>query len=241
MSSRDKDQLVIEEVKNHYRDKDSPYYLAELGKFFRLNNIDVPNGVRFKDYLKSRFNDQLVIVQDPDAPAKIAITPPEKQLRVSQQLLRQYSASSDDARIDHSRLPFALIAAFCKLPLPGTRIYFRVTKPFRYETRMQVSDDNYIEIEDQFRPLPLAGKSVHELSHGDKQTIYEYIENWAAQKGIDLRDLYYDRGAESTRQTEGFTDAKANALQRLINAQEPELKTRIRIPGDIASILMRLQ
>ena len=241
MSTRDTDQLVLEEIQNHYRDKDSPYYLAELGKFFRLKEIDIPQGVRFKDYLRDQFYGRLVVVQDPRTPAKIAIAPPEKQLRVQQQLSTQHSESTDDARIDHSRLPFALIAAFCKLPLPGTRIYFRVTKPFRYETRMQVPDDNYIEIEDQFRPLPLAGKSVHELSHGDKQTIYEYIEKWAAQKGIDLRDLYYNRGAESTRKTEGSTDAKANALLRLINAQEPELKARIRIPGDIASILMRLQ
>ena len=238
MSSTDTDQLVMQEVQDHYQNKDSPYYLAELGKFFRLRSIEIPKGERFKDYLKNRFGGRLIIVQDADNPAKIAIAPPEKHQRVSQQLSGQHIETPNDSNVNYARLPLALIAAFCRVPPPGTKVYFRVIRPFRYEIRTQAPDKDYVEIEDRFRPTSLAGASVQELSLGGKQTIYDHIEKWASQNGIDLRELYYDRGAKSTGQTRAFTEA--NALQRLINAQEPGLRSRIRIPGDIASTLMQI-
>ena len=70
LSSTDIDQVIIEAVQNHYKEKDSPYYLAELGEFFRSQDISIPDGVRFKDYLKSRFHGSLVVVQDANYPAK---------------------------------------------------------------------------------------------------------------------------------------------------------------------------
>ena len=240
MTAKDMDQLVLEAVQEHYHEYEAPYYLAELGKFFRSQNIDIPEGVRFKDYLKSRFHGRLVVVQDTDEPAKIAIAPPEREQRVLQQLTSESSATPDDSAIDHARLPFALIAAFCKVPLPGDRVYFRVTKPFRYETWSQAPDGNYVEIDERFRPPSLAGKSVHELSYSEKQTIHEQIDRWAAANSIDQRDLYYDSKVNSTRLSSLPEGARENALQRLISAQEPELQRRIRIPGDIASALMRL-
>ena len=240
MAYMNTDELIIDAVKKHYENHDSPYYLAEIGQWFRSQKIEIPEGIRFKDYLISRFHGRLVVVQDEDNPAKIAIAPPEIQLRVKQQLSGVVTVEPDDSKIDHSRLPFALIAAFCKVPVPGTQIYFRVTMPFRYETRMQAPDDTYIEIDDQFRPSSLAGKSVHDLSYDDRQTIYEYIEKWAAAKSFNLQHFYYDRGSKSARSARHPVRSDENALQRLINAQEPELRERIRIPGDIASTLMRL-
>ena len=240
MSSTDTDQLVIEAVENHYNEQNNPFYLAELGKFFRSENIKIPPGVRFKDYLKSRFYGRLVVVQDEDHPAKIAIAPPEKQVAILQQMSDQSSELLENSDIDYARLPLALVAAFCKIPLPNTQVYFRITRPFRYETHMRAPHSNYIEIEEQFRPSMLAGKSVHDLSYVEKRSIYKLIEEWATAKSVDLRDLYYDRGVKQAKPREGTGSLADNALQRLINAQEPELRERFRIPGDIASTLLQL-
>ncbi len=240
MNSQDIDDLVLTAVQAHYAEHDTPFYLAELGNLFRERNIDLPPGVRFKDYLSSRFHGRLVVIQDPEIPARIAIAEPERESAIRRQLSGQRMELSDDSEIDYERLPFALIAAFCKVPLPNERVFFRTTTPFRYETLTHPPDDNYVEINDSFRPTPLAGKSVHALSLSDKQTIYSCIEKWADTNAVDLTSLYYDRSSQRSQQERGHGETAHNALQRLINAQEPELKGRIRIPGDIASTLMRL-
>ena len=235
---RDTDQLVIKAVENHYEKEDSPYYLAELGKYFREENIEIPEGVRFKDYLRSRFHGRLVIVQDDHIQARIAVATIDNAARVRQQLSGQPSPMPSDSGLDHMRLPFSLIAAFCKIPLPNTQVYFRITKPFRYDTFMQApDDDNYVAIDDRFRPSQLAGRSVHGISDSDKELVYRYIEEWAEAKSVDLRQLYYDR-AVLPGVARAQSTTRRNALQRLIDAQDPDLKGRIKIPGDIASVLM---
>ena len=240
MSLADSDQLIMEAVQKHYEDHDSPYYLAALGMFLRSENIEIPDGVRLRNYLIKQFAGRLIVVQDENVPARIAIAPLEKASIIRQQWSDQTSVVLDESKIDHARLPLALVAAFCKITSPGTQLYFRLTKPFRYAARTQAPDDNHIEIGEQFRPQSLAGMSVHEMSYSDRQTIYEHIEKWAEAKSIDLRDIYYDRGVKSAGQTKELTEVNSNALQRLINAQEPELKGRILIPSDIVIKLMRI-
>ena len=240
MSLNHDDQTIINEVQNHYKDNDSPYYLAELGLFFRSSGLIVPSGVRFKDYLKSRFHGRLVVIQDEKNPARIAIALPEKESHVRQQLADAGLGITDDSTVNYARLPVALIAAFCKIPPLGSRVYFRVEKPFRYETRVDEPAGNYVEIDERFRPSALAGRSVHELSENDRQTIFESIGNWAEANSVDLRNLYFDRTSLSVGQPGTTSPNLGNALQRLIEAQEQDVKRRIRIPGDIAIKLMEL-
>ena len=233
----DTDQLVVKAVEKHYEEKNAPYYLAELGKLFREHSIEIPEGIRFKDYLTSRYHGRLVIVQDDFIKARIAVATMENHDKVRQQLSNQIAPASDESKLDHSRLPFSLIAAFCKVPLPNTKVYYRVVKPFRYETLMRVPGDDYVAIDDEFRPNELAGKSVHGLTVSDRELVYQHIDEWSMRNSIDLRQLYHDHSTLPAG-TRDLSDASRNALRRLIDAQDPELKGRIKIPGDIASILM---
>ena len=110
MSPQDTDHLITEAIQDHYKNNDSPFYLAELGKLFHTHHIEIPAGVRFKDYLKSRFHDRFVVVQDTEDPARIAIAPLEKESVVLQQLSHHPSTVGDESAIIHARLPFALVA-----------------------------------------------------------------------------------------------------------------------------------
>lgn len=240
MVLNDEDQTIIDEVQNHYNGSDSPYYLAELGMFFRSKGLVVPSGVRFKDYLRSRFHGRLIVIQDEENPARIAIAPPEKEPHVRQQFAGVGLGMANDSTVNFARLPIALIAAFCKVPPLGSRIYFRFEKPFRYETRLEEPAGNYVEIDEKFRPSTLAGRSVRELSENDRQTIFENIGHWAEANSVDLRNLYFDRKSLSARQSGTISPNVGNALQRLVEAQEQDMKRRIRIPGDIAVKLMEL-
>ena len=241
MSLSDTDRLIIESVESHYENNDSPYLLAELGVFFHVNEIDVPEGVRLKEYLTIRFADRLVIVQDEDVPAKIAIAPPELEAIVRQMLSGKVSDLADESIIDFTRLPIALVSAFCKNPPPNRRLYFRITKPFRYEMLTEPPDSNYVEIEERFRPNPLSGKGVRDISLKDKQIIFRHIETWAKEKRLDLRDVYYDREARNGEALGTAAGTGENALQRLIDAQEPELRARILIPADIVRSLLEIR
>ena len=87
LTSQDTDQLIIRAIQDHYGEHETPYYLAELGKFFRSHNIEIPNGVRFKDYLIGRFHGRLSVIQDDDNPARIAISLPEHEPKVRQTTL----------------------------------------------------------------------------------------------------------------------------------------------------------
>ena len=240
MLPQDNDRLVVEEVESHYAKDDSPYYLAELGKFFREQHITIPDSVRFKDYLKSCFNGRLVVVQDELHPERIAIALPAKEHDVLQRLTGRLSSSSDGSQIDFTRLSFALTAAFCKTPPPDNRLYSRVVPPFRYEVRQHTLNKDYVEIADDFRPSTLAGRSVRDLSDQERQLIYDHIESWADLHSIDLRTFYYDNQLRAHSVSAKSTASKDNALRRLIDAQEPGLRSSFRIPSDIARTLMEL-
>ena len=240
MSSGNQDQLVIEEVRRHYRDSQTPYYLAELGVFFREKEIDVPAGVRVKDYLKSRFVDQLCVIQDNEVPAKIAVATPEAEDSVRQQLADRITEASLVATIDFGRLPFSLISAFCARRSPETQVYYRIVRPFRYVVSSIAPDDTYILIDEEFRPSHLEGSFFQTLSAEDKRTIYESIEKWAKAKDIDLRTIYFNTRSGSFGRESMVSASSSNALQRLVEAQAPELRRKITIPGDIAVALMQL-
>ena len=240
MSSQDTDQLIIESVHHHYEENDSPYYLAKLGEFFRANNIATPVGVRFSDYLKSRFHGRLDIIQDEQVPAKIAIAPIDLRQRVLGQLSDQSSHPVGNSEVDYTRLPLALIAAFCKLPLPGSQVYFRVVKPFRYQTGTRQPNSDFVEIDERFRPAALANRSVYDLSLDEKRRIFQCIRKWAEANSVELGSLYYDSRSRPVASMGKPSGDGTNALERLISAQDPELRDRFRIPADIASKLMQL-
>ena len=240
MSSDNQDQLVIEEVRRHYRNSQTPYYLAKLGVFFRENNIDVPTGVRVKDYLKNHFVDQLCVIQDSEVPAKIAVATREVEDSVRQQLADRSTEASIGAPIDFGRLPFSLISAFCVLRPSGSQVYFRTVRPFRYVVSPTAPDNPYVLIDENFRPSNLAGSFFQNLSAEDKRTIYASIEGWAAAKNIDLLTLYFDTRSGSFGREPMASTTSSNALHRLVEAQVPELRRKITIPGDIAVALMHL-
>ena len=241
MLSKDKEQLVMNEILRHYEGRTKPYYLAELGQFFRSEGIEVPTGKRFKDFLSENFQSGLVIVQDPKIPARIAIALIDNRERVQQQLAGRFMSAPGRPPFEVNRLPFSLIAAFCQKPGPGDRVYYRTVRPFRYAIGSAAPDDSYVEIGEQFRQSVPEGTSVHGLPSEVKQEVYRRIDEWAAAQDINLETIYVGERGRSPSSGTNREIPISNALQRLIEAQEAELRKRIQIPGDIALALMRLE
>ena len=239
--SKEQEQLVMDEIRRHYSEHSQPYYLAGLGQFFQSKSITVPTGKQFKDFLSETFPGRLVVVQDPTVPAKIAIALLEQQEQVQQQLAGRILPTPGHPPIEVNRLPFSLIAAFCQKPGSDDRVYYRTVRPCRYVIGSGAPDHSYVEIDEQFRRSIPEGTSVHGLSSEVKQEIYRRISEWAATKSVDLETIYVvERGRLPSPGTSRGIPI-SNALQRLIEAQEPDLRKRIQVPGDIALALMRLE
>ena len=241
MLSEDQKQVVVDEIQRHYSEQSHPYFLAELGQFFRSKNIEIPSGKRFKDFLAESFQGRLIVVQDPDVRARIAIAIPDLSEKVQEQLAGRFLSTPGRPAIEVNRLPFSLIAAFCQKPTPGLRVFYRMIRPSRYVIGSTAPDDSYVEIGENFLQPLLEGASVHELSTEVRQDIYRRISEWVAIQNVNLENIYVnERGSAPTLETNRRIKV-ANALQRLIEAQEPELRKKIQVPGDIALVLMRIE
>ena len=241
MLSEGNKQLVVDEIQKHYEEQAQPYYLAKLGQFLRSVEIEVPAGKRLKDFLTETFQDRLVVVQDSAVPARIAIAPPDNSEQVQEQLAGRFLPTPGRPPIEVNRLPFSLIAAFCQMPKSGLRVFYRTIRPSRYAIGLVAPDHTYIEIEDDFRqPVP-EGTSIHELSMESKQGIYRRISEWAAIHNVNLEATYVNEKGGTSISGINRRIPISNALERLVEAQEPELRKRIHVPGDIALVLMRIE
>ena len=239
MPTEDLEKIITSEVERHYREDDRPYYLAELGTFLSERNVKIPAGIQLKEFLKKKLAGQVEIVQNQMVPGRIAVTTPDKRERVAEQIAMHYRLATPQGTIDYRQLPFSLVAAFCKVPDEGKRLFFRTAWPFRYETTAEAPNDTYVEIEGTFQPPSLQGTNVHALSDNDKITIFQHIVKWATAKSIDLRSLY--AGETTLRPNAAISrEAPLNALQRLLNVQDPGMESKLRIPLDIAALLARL-
>ena len=241
MLTEDQAKVVLNEVQRHYQERSEPYYLAALGQFFRSKNVAVPAGKRFKDFLSETFRGRIEIVQDPLVPARIAIALPESREQVQQQLAGRMLTTPESPPIEVNRLPFSLIAAFYQQPESGNRVYYHTARPFRYVVALVPPDESFIEVDERFRqPLPV-GMSIREISGDAKQEAYRRILEWAATKEIDLKTIYVRGEGRVPNGGTRRAPSISNALQRLIEAQEPGIRKRIQVPGDIALALMRME
>jgi hypothetical protein len=233
-------KTVYDEVKRHYGTTSHPYYLSEIGTFMRDNGISKPNGVPLKDHLSEIFEDRLFVVQDPAVRARATIATPEMKDQVTSQIVGKGQAALGINDVDYRRLPFALSAAFCKSPADGKRLFFRTVQPFRYDLLSEHPNSAYVEIGQEFLLPSLWGKDANSLSEEERLEINKKIGDWARAKSINLQSLYVKQGDRNAVPMMQKNLSSENALQRLIAAQDSELRGRIRIPLDLADALMRI-
>ena len=231
------DDPLIQAVENHYKDApDRPLYASELGKTVREKGIHMPPGVTVLNYIRSMYEGRLCVVQDPDVPARIAIAQPNNQTKIAQ-LISGRGLVESAPETEFRRLPFALTAAFCRAPTKGKKLFFATRRPFRYVSEAAPPNSDYVEIEEDYQPPDLRGLDAHQLSEDQRLIVYSSIARWALAKNIRLSDFYVITPASTARNTPIHSSSR-NALERFIGAQDDDIKSRIKIPMDIAQLLM---
>lgn len=189
-----------------------PLLMATLGSALRSEGIDLPPNCKLSNIL-SRMDD-LTVIADADRPLiKYVVERPESEAKPS---LRR-----------------SLARAFTLSIPEGKKIYFKITAPFEYRIDDTAPSKSFVEIEEHYR-LPHLENRYEKNPEADEQ-LRETIKKWAEHSNVDNKALYFTHAVPQT-------DATANnMLYRLLEAQSPEVRKNMRIPGDIAHTLASMK
>jgi hypothetical protein len=238
------DNEILATVEAHYRQwPDRPYYASELGKHIRDSGLHIPTGVTIINYIRSRLEGQLYVVQDPKVPARIAVATRANQERISSIIEGRGKIPGLD-ELDFQKIQFALVAAFCRPPVEGKRLFFSIRRPFQYHVLTEAPQGDYIEITESDQPPDLRGVDVHKLNDEQRLDVYKHILRWAEKHEVDLRVFYISDHSQHSQphfsQTKAPAPSGMNALERLVAIQDDDIKSRIKIPGDLIQILLKI-
>jgi hypothetical protein len=228
---------LAERVRRHYRATDKPLLLAELGVELRSAGVwPVEGDKRTLARALADSAPDLAVLSDPGTPAYVVVTPKGEEERAR----KAFGARRRERLL--RRLPRAVVLAFCADVGEGRRVYLRKTPPHRYSADPD-SSDGWWPIEPGFRSPGLFIDFNRPVGEGDAERLTQGMEAWAAQHSVDLDALAAAEAQSSARPPATVPDLPArtasNALERLCNAQPPELTARLVVPMDIALLLSR--
>jgi hypothetical protein len=226
---------AIELAKQYYKDRETPLYLARVGQHLRGKGLwPIENETRtLKQWLETLAPD-IEVIQNPEKPAVVAIATPEAAGRV-----RKMISDSGNAAL-LSELPRPVVLAFCIEAVPGKPVYVRITPPYRFEVE-EPSASGWLPVEPEFRLPGLRLFNPESMLAEDVERLTANIRLWAAKHDINLINLRRVSAPVPRPTTENASTSEegSNALERFLAAQDPEIMSRIVIPGDIAFLLSR--
>lgn len=225
---------VIGLAERHYEKFDRPLFLASVGQYLRDQNLWPFEGETrtLKEWLQS-LDPDLVVVQDEQSPARVAIVTPEKADVVKETLLLLRSTQLIQA------LARPVLLAFCIRGHEEQPVYLTQRPPFRFTLVEPADPQNYLVISPEFRQPGVHLRAAAQMPTGDVTALGAAIEQWAIARGVDLSTLT-KAAAEAGRGTgEEPTAGTLSALDRLIAAQRPNLRPDLVVPADIAALLSR--
>lgn len=229
-------ETIRTKVLSHYAGTDNVLLLSELGKVLQLEGRwPPPDDQRPLAKVVEELAPDIVLRRDPHALAYVAVVPAAKEHLVTDAI--------ESRRRTHllSKLPRPILLAFCLRQGDGQPIYVRPAPPFRYYVG-ESPDNGFVPVEERFRSPGLYIDDVTKLAAKDAVDLVDKIESWANQHGIRLEKLSTDRGAGWLVPTTNGQPPQptTNALERLYQAQPPNLRDQIVMPFDIAVYLSRI-
>jgi hypothetical protein len=225
--------MTIRVAKAHYADSDEPLFLSAVGQALRAENLwPIPDEKRsLKKWLKSLEPD-LFLLEDEDSPARVAIATAEKAGIVHERIygLRDVILLSRTAR--------PVLLAFCAKGNEDGPVYLTSQPPFRYTLTLPDEPGDYLTIAPNYRLPGLHLRAIQRMPTADVANLARSLRSWAEATKVDINALSKDAAPVSS-EAAPLPPGTMNALERLIQAQRPELRHQFHIPGDIAALLSR--
>ena len=230
---------LAERVRRHYLATDAPLLLSELGVELRNAGIwPVDGDKRPLAQALAESTPDVTILTAPDAKAFVVVTMKGEEDKAH----KAFAARRRERLL--RRLPRPVILAFCAKLEDDRPVFLRKTPPYRYSPDPD-SVEGWWPVEPEFRNPGLFVDANRSVGGNDADRIMQGIESWAAKHAVDLDALAATEAKPASHATapvaEAPVPAAANALERLCNAQPPELVRRLVVPMDIALLLSRSQ
>ncbi len=227
-------QAVHDLAEAHYGKSDEPLYLAGVGQALRgqkLWPID-GEGRSLKDWLKALEPD-IRVIQDETKPARVAIATPAKAERVAGIIhdLRNAELVNTLAR--------PVLLAFCVRGAEQGPVFLSRRAPFKYTLVEPPDPQNYHVIPPALRLPGLHLMTSAKMPASDVAQLGANIQRWADANAVALASLTREVAETNRPVAEEVAIGTMSALDRLIAAQRPDLRTQVVIPADIAALLSR--
>jgi hypothetical protein len=230
-------EKLISMVRAHYAAHRTPLLLARLGT--ELDKADAWPVDREQRSLKQLITDlaspDVDLVWDKRSPAYIAVATPDVREAVIDQIQERLGARSVSIRLEDIARPVLL--AFC-IDAHGQPVYVRRTRPFRYEIGQVPADQfaDFVLVDAEYRRPGLRVDRPQALSATDKVDLANRLQKWALAHDLVVQQFY-----RPDNESKEVSDPQMTALDRLLNAQTPDVAQRLMIPADIAQVLARLR
>jgi hypothetical protein len=216
---------LCEIVGKHYNTSNQPLLLSRLGTMYP----ELRAGILKAGYetlsaaVAAVGEDRLQIVRIRNSPGRTSVVVPEKRSLIEQQLMKATERAAETGQF--AALPYPIQLAFCVSTEPNERVVVRINPPFRY-TKLGVQEtpeSGSVLVEDEFRK---PGLRLENASSTQKTALWRAFLAWAERHDVDSDMLLR-------------VQPHLTALERLLAAQDPDILSKLKIPGDIAELLIR--
>jgi hypothetical protein len=218
---------IFDLVKAHYDVSSEPLFLSQLGILSRKEGL--LTGARGSGGLKEllrALGDRVRVVPTAGKVGRDAVALPANAAQVERTL-------ADGGRFDADRfdaLPRSLQIAFCVRTDDGERVFVETGRSYRYK-KVPTGEEppaGMVLLDERFR---LPGLRLQDASPAKKGLLWEQFRDWCEAAGLSSDRFTDDRRPSQSRDF--------NALRRLLDAQTPEVRAKLTIPGDIIELLLR--
>ena len=226
-------------IADHYSLSDKPLLLSQLGQ--HLKNSDqwpIPGEERTLAQVLADLTPPLEIVKEGASGSYVVVVPPEYK-HIAE------AAIQNRSNVKYLRsVPRVVLIAFC-VDEKQRDVYIRSVEPYDYVIESDYHDPNYILINIEYRCPGLYVGNVADMAPVGISDLARNIQQWCSENGIEFSKpkIPKERPKVASTGGEGATISKAHsgtALDRLYDAQRPEIAQGMNIPLDIAQLLSRL-
>lgn len=223
---------LVAKVGEYYSTSDEPLLLSRLGQKIHpdLRRQLVQEHGTLGAAIRAAGDDKLLVLCPVPSSGKEIVTTPERSGSAVMRTLE--TDARNTAHVEtFDRLPTPVRVAFCAAVSDDQQIVLRSSPPFRYERCPKHSSPppGFVAIEDEFRHPNL---DVSEATRAQKAALWKSIDAWAARHGVNLE------AASVTNPSATGGAVGVSALARFLDAQEPDILRRLRLPGDVARLLL---
>lgn len=232
-------------VKEHYEKGGNTLLLSDLGLLVAESKLRPDDGDRRSLREIAEAVPDLSLISDEDSNSYIIVVMKGDEARAEAALVERHQ------RRFLRRLPRALLLAFTLDMADGQKMAVQLQPKLVFQGGPEVAE-GWIEIDADLRLPGMDVGSVQELDAKSVKELESRIRAWCDRRKIDPESL--SRSPAGPRKAERlyrsthahYSDSQPGgvtltALERLYQAQEPEIARRMTIPIDIALVLTRMR